>query len=131
MYVVFVFEEYQVQFKFELVKGYWCSRFRLVFDVWCYYYYILYIHILLYYYYYYYYILYYTLLIFCSISPPLFFCSSLPIHHLFISFKVYVSAFGYTYLYSIIPIFHISQLLTPHVLSWWMVEVCRFDKYVF
>ena len=72
--------------------------------------------------------------IFCS---PLLFCSffyslpssfplpSFPSSFLLsfpTSFKVYVSAFTYTYLYSI-PIF---QLLTPHVLSEWMVEVCRF-----
>ena len=64
------FQEYQVQFKFELVKGYWCSRFRLVFDVWWYILYYTYTII-------YYYILYYTLLLFFPTSPDLFFTSPL------------------------------------------------------
>ena len=54
-----------------------------------------------------------------SISSLLF---SLSLHP--ISFKVYVSAFGYPYLYS-------PTILTPHVLSDGNVEVCRFDKYRF
>ena len=43
-------------------------------------------------------------------------------------FILYVSALTYAYLYSrlIFPIF--KNNLTPHVLSEWMVEVCRFDK---
>ena len=57
-------------------------------------------------------------------SPPLFFHST-------ISFILYLSGVTYTYLYSIkIFIFHQYinlhfplQVLTPHVLSEWMVEV--------
>ena len=79
--------------------------------------------------------------------PPLFFSSisssSSPI------FILYVSVLPYTYLYSIISSFPYPLLLvfpsiylqfssffskypklTPHVLSEWMVEVCRFYKYV-
>ena len=45
------------------------------------------------------------------------------------SFKVYVSGLTYGYLYSL-QIFPISNPnLTPHVLSEWMVEVCRFEVY--
>ena len=43
-----------------------------------------------------------------------------------LSFILYLSVLTYTYLYSI-P----SDNLTPHVLSEWMVEVCRFDEYRF
>jgi hypothetical protein len=53
-----------------------------------------------------------------------------------------LSVLGYTYLYSSIYLLSSSDLspshsssqpnnLTPHVLSEWMVEVCRFDEYVF
>ena len=50
---------------------------------------------------------------------------SFPILNLSSSFKVYVSAFGYPYLYSRL----IFPKLTPHVLSEWMVEVCAGDLY--
>ena len=50
--------------------------------------------------------------IFCSVLPPL--LLSLPNN-----FILYVSVLTYTYLYS-----RLIQLLTPHVLSEWMVEVC-------
>ena len=42
----------------------------------------------------------------------------------FSSFILYVSAFGSTYLYTPPS----NNNLTPHVLSEWMVEVCRFDR---
>ena len=57
--------------------------------------------------------------------------SSLPIllfffhHSRSSSFILYVSVLTYTYLYSQ----HQSTILTPHVLSEWMVEVCASDKY--
>ena len=76
-------------------------------------------------------------ILFFLFSPPLQFYSSpfpsppnpLPIYLLFLPsylsiiihlshFILYVSAFGYPYLYS-----RLIQLLTPHVLSEWMVEV--------
>ena len=46
-------------------------------------------------------------------------------------FKVYVSVLTYTYLYSFLflliqSFLSSSNILTPHVLSEWMVEVCRF-----
>ena len=41
-----------------------------------------------------------------------------------IGFEVEVSGLPYVYLCSIV-----LDVLTPHVLSEWMVEVCRFDKY--
>ena len=94
-------------------------------------------------------ILYYTLLIFLLQSSPIFlfpynpsssyhpFLSSSSSHLIYlllppmfqsissipISFKVYVSVLGYAYLYSIL----IQEYLTPHVLSEWRVEVCRFE----
>jgi len=39
-------------------------------------------------------------------------------------FILYLSVLGYTYLYS-----RLQDNLTPHVLSEWMVEVCRFDSW--
>ena len=53
--------------------------------------------------------------------PPIIPSFPIPI----LSFKVYVSAFGYPYLCSF-DLFS-SNNLTPHVLSEWMVEVCRFE----
>ena len=101
-------------------------------------YYILYIIYYIIILYYYYIILYYTLLpnpplpsicsssssslisscsfLFHSLPPSQSIYLSLPSLPIFI---LYVSAFGYPYLYS-----RLIQLLTPHVLSEWMVEVC-------
>ena len=80
-----------------------------------------------------YYILFYLILYLLFLSPPLL---PIPIYHsspshsfpslpLSSSFKVYVSVFGYPYLYYLLifPII-LSQISTPHVLSEWMVEVC-------
>ena len=44
-----------------------------------------------------------------------------------LSFPEYLSAFGYPYLYTLPS----QNNLTPHVLSEWMVEVCRFEVCVF
>ena len=59
-------------------------------------------------------------------SFPLLFSFPIYLPLPFISFKVYVSAFGYPYLYSSsIQSFQypFPTILTPHVLSEWMVEV--------
>ena len=66
----------------------------------------------------------YSSSIFPSFNP--FLSSSSPFSH---SFKVYVSVFIVGYLY-LLPPNHLLSLpdnLTPHVLSEWMVEVCRFE----
>ena len=82
-------------------------------------------------------ILYYTLLFFRSVLPSQ---SSLPLPILLpflqpspvipsspiSSFILYVSVLTYTYLYSGDD--SRDNILTPHVLSEWMVEVCRFHK---
>ena len=112
--------------RFELVKGYWCSRFRLVFDVWCYYY-ILYIiiHILLYL------ILYSSLQIYSSLSSIPIFCSPLSFFPLspqsFLSHQPH-SFYTCRYLHNLIYIlsfrYLIQEYLTPHKLTEWMVEVC-------
>ena len=115
---------------------------RVGVDVWCYIlYYILYYILLLYYYYILYYTLSYTILFFCPSSshssdlpsvlssssllssPPILLPSSLLL--------IYSSHSFYTcrYLHILIYIPDSSTILTPHVLSEWMVEVCRFDEY--
>ena len=110
-------------------------------------YYILYIHIYIIYYILYYiihYILYYTLpslpfpSLFFPLSSSLISSSSfsslllfhpLPSSHLFLLQSSH-SFYTCRYLHILIYIPDSSKNnLTPHVLSEWMVEVCRFDKY--
>ena len=80
--------------------------------------------------------LYYTLLflLFFSSFPSLFFRSLLLFYPFLVSlslpllsFKVYVSGLPSPYLYS--PNIASHPNLTPHKLTEWMVEVCRFYKY--
>jgi hypothetical protein len=88
---------------------------------------ILCITIIIYYilYYYYYtlllYIIYYTLLFFCSLLLFILFLissSRILIHSILVGTYIYLFIF-----------FLPNPLLTPHVLSEWMVEVYRFDEY--
>jgi hypothetical protein len=130
--------------RFMFWAGGWLLWFELVLYYILYYYYTYYI-ILLYIHYYIisYLILYSPLLLFFSSIPhlfPILFLSSIPfplqfnpypsssIHSSVIHipiFILYLSVLTYTYLYSSsFPIF--KNNLTPHVLSEWMVEVCRF-----
>ena len=64
-----------------------------------------------------------TLLFFLLFFPPIF-SSSPPPNLPSTSFKVYVSVFIVGYLYLLIPCLSFTGILTPHVLSEWMVEVC-------
>jgi hypothetical protein len=109
-----------------LSGGYWCSSVCV--DVGCWVYHI-HIHIRLFLYL----ILYSScLLIYLpfSLFPPnhsskLFPCSVLLFIPITLSIILYVSMVSYSYLYSrLIPV---PNCLTPHVLSEWMVEVCRFE----